>query len=1010
MLHRALYTGCMSMLFLTFMVVQSYAAPDHYSSTKLATVNQYVPGQMLVRYRQGVSKVERASFRDRRGLTRLEGVLPGLELVRVGKGRSLQKAIGQARQNKDVLRAERNSIYRVEALPPPSMRRIKIEDHLKDNIHNYFQQYKGPNDPVYLKNKQWSLKNTGKQYYSKETSLFGSWDAPESYGKYPVADADIDAPEAWEMTTGSKDVVVAVVDTGLEYSHKDLKDNIWKNPGESGGGKETNGKDDDKNGYVDDFRGWDFSFNDNDPMDKPSGWEFGTWLSHGTLVAGVIGAKGNNATDIAGINWDVKLMPVRAMGATGTEVGMIKALDYAASMGADVVNMSWGTGDPEFAAELNSVIEKYPDTLFVAAAGNNGSDHSEYDLYPCDLKLDNVICTAATGSGDELSYISDYGYFDVDIAAPGEEIYSTNRVAPYGSPGLFYLAFGSASDVGLIGDQIEKTGGVNDSWGDGLCCGVGELSDSPAADQWPDEAKEFVNYKPNTNSWAMLPELDLEGSSCTISVNGQWDLADDKVLVEASKVGTTKWQKMGQLDGHTPGDSELSAEFGKWVPQQPPPYDQFLGAIYNFGYKQSFNLTGFNGKKVNLRLRLVSNVSKQADGIYINQLIVLCDKNGTEQYQKGLSKYPELFEPVIPVSGTSIAAPHVTGVAALVHSVNPDIQGSALKSVLMGSVDKKSNLEDWIKSGGRLNAEKAVKKALPYTFKAGWFTDGKATGIAVNNDWFERVYLSYPVEDKVTAGQQKLAAVPYSYEWETWAEKGSGPGEVDGPNDISLDSGGSVYVSDAGNSRVQRYSSDGEYLTETAFGLVKSLKGIGGAGKGGVYVADQGQFGSLSGRISSFKSPFDPYDKKYDLSKLSFDFGWTPNGLQLEDVAVYETGSNLTYIYALDGSAGKVRKYQRVGNNAKKVVEWGGLGSLPGKLKGPQGIAVDGTGFVYVADTLNDRVQVFDPDGSLFTVIKGWGIEKPMAVAVTDDEVFVLHQTVNKKDAHQVSVFKQSNQ
>ncbi|HEV3473267.1 MAG TPA: S8 family serine peptidase, partial [Actinomycetota bacterium] len=144
---------------------------------------------------------------------------------------------------------------------------------------NYIYRAAGlPNDPYF--SSQWGLNNTGQ-------SIVGS---------PGIADADIDAPEAWDVTTGSDAVIVAVADTGAALNHPDLAGNIWTNRGETGGGKETNRVDDDGNGYVDDWRGWDFINNDNDPFDDHM---------HGTHVAGTIGAQGSNGIGVTGVNWNV---------------------------------------------------------------------------------------------------------------------------------------------------------------------------------------------------------------------------------------------------------------------------------------------------------------------------------------------------------------------------------------------------------------------------------------------------------------------------------------------------------------------------------------------------------------------------------------------------------------------------------------------------------------------------------------------------------------------------------
>lgn len=241
---------------------------------------------------------------------------------------------------------------------------------------------------------------------------------------------DIGATFAWQKSTGSKDVLVGVIDTGIDYQHEDLAENYWTNPGETGlddngEDKQTNGVDDDNNGYVDDWRGWDFANNDNDPMDDHS---------HGTHCAGTIGAKGNNGVGVVGVNWDVSLVGIKIFSAGGsTSVDAIVAgIDYATSIGVDLTSNSWGGGSPSQA--IREAIERANSKgiLFVAAAGNSSSDNDSVGNYPSNYPIDNIIAVASTDRNDNLSSFSSYGLESVDVAAPGSNIYSTIPNNGYG--------------------------------------------------------------------------------------------------------------------------------------------------------------------------------------------------------------------------------------------------------------------------------------------------------------------------------------------------------------------------------------------------------------------------------------------------------------------------------------------------------------------------------------------------------------------------------------------------
>ncbi|MDD1428103.1 S8 family serine peptidase, partial [Dolichospermum sp. ST_sed9] len=257
-----------------------------------------------------------------------------------------------------------------------------------------------PNDPSF--SLLWGFNNTGQT------------------GGTP--NADIDAPEAWGALQGwgwfpnTGNAVVGVIDTGVDYTHPDLINNIWTNPGEIPG----NGLDDDGNGYTDDVHGWDFFNNDNNPMDG---------YGHGTHVAGTIGAEGNNGIGVAGVNWKVKIMPIQIFssgGAAASDFAIAQAIQYATANGADVTNNSWGGG--AFSMAIYTAIQA--GRLFVAAAGNNyGQNNDITPFYPATYNLNNIISVEATDHNDNLAGFSNYGATTVDLAAPGVNIYSTLPVS-----------------------------------------------------------------------------------------------------------------------------------------------------------------------------------------------------------------------------------------------------------------------------------------------------------------------------------------------------------------------------------------------------------------------------------------------------------------------------------------------------------------------------------------------------------------------------------------------------
>lgn len=340
--------------------------------------------QLLVKFREGVTVPQMQSLMTGFSATRLDGFyqprrLPALA-ARMQSWRVVSFAPG----------TNVSSVYQslmrrgeVEAVAPNAILRVQAT----------------PND---LDSRLWGLHNTG-----------------QTGGR---ADADIDAPEAWNTITQASNVTVAVIDTGVDYRHPDLAANMWTNPGEIPG----NGIDDDGNGYVDDVYGYDFANNDGDPMDDNS---------HGTHVAGTIGAVGHNGLGVVGVAWRTKIMALKFIGADGygLTADAINAILYAADMGAKVSNNSWGglawdRGGVLFSKPLQDAIQTAADAgmLFVAAAGNDGTFTDEHSTaVPAGLPVANIISVAATDHHDELAWFSNHGAVEVDIAAPGVSILST---------------------------------------------------------------------------------------------------------------------------------------------------------------------------------------------------------------------------------------------------------------------------------------------------------------------------------------------------------------------------------------------------------------------------------------------------------------------------------------------------------------------------------------------------------------------------------------------------------
>ena len=246
-----------------------------------------------------------------------------------------------------------------------------------------------PNDTLFAQ--QWALNNT------------------------TMPSADISAIEAWDKSIGSRDVIVAVMDSGVQYDHEDLAANMWVNENET----PNNGIDDDGNGYVDDYYGYDFFMGDSDPMDAGS---------HGTHVSGIIGAVGNNGLGVAGANWNVRIMALKCGSADLIYYSaVIEAMEYALNEGAKISNHSWGGFGASQALYDAMKVAGEQGHLIVAAAGNYGIDIDDFVLpfVPAGFDLDNIISVGSSDDADAMSSFSNYGKDSVDLFAPGSSILST---------------------------------------------------------------------------------------------------------------------------------------------------------------------------------------------------------------------------------------------------------------------------------------------------------------------------------------------------------------------------------------------------------------------------------------------------------------------------------------------------------------------------------------------------------------------------------------------------------
>jgi subtilisin family serine protease len=360
-----------------------------------------IPGEIIVKLKKDatLSRASLAILNEKHKVYALEKVFPNAEdtildniyLLLVPKGSNILSIVSEYASCPDVVYVEPNGVARTCGIP---------------------------NDEQF--SNQWSLQNTG-QVIRIQKQLGKITIRSHTSG---TRDADIDAPETWDIETGDPNVVIAILDTGVDYTHPDLAANIWNNTDEI----PKNGIDDDANGFIDDVMGWDFVYHDNDPKDG---------LGHGTACAGIAGAVSNNGIGIAGVCWNCTIMPVQVMNKTGSGywTDIANGITYAADNGADVISMSFGSESvPNIL--LDAVNYAYSNGVFLCASVGNHDEPIE--LYPA--AYENVTAIAMTDLHDKRSHFltfgSNYGEW-VDIAAPGSLIYSTSPtyyISPYVRP------------------------------------------------------------------------------------------------------------------------------------------------------------------------------------------------------------------------------------------------------------------------------------------------------------------------------------------------------------------------------------------------------------------------------------------------------------------------------------------------------------------------------------------------------------------------------------------------
>jgi subtilisin family serine protease len=577
----------------------------------------------------------------------------------------------------------------------------------------------------------WGLHNTG-QDVNGTTGTVG---------------ADIDAIEAWDTTTGSINVVVAVIDSGVDYNHPDLAANIWINQAELTG---TPGVDDDGNGMIDDIRGWDFVDDDNDPIDSDD---------HGTHVAGTVAAVGNNNTGITGVSWTAKIMILRFLNGfgVGTDANAIRAIEYANANGAHIINNSWGGGG------FNQFLK----------------DASSYTS-------SNIIAVAATDQNDSRASFSSYGATSVDVAAPGANIFSSRPDRQ--------TVWSDDFDSGLVGWIMNKVSGKD--WGL-----TAALSFSPANSLTDSQPPPDNNYDNGTDSWAIAPVLDLSshrGTKLEFKLNGSSEPGFDFLYVQSS-TDSLNWTNQDILIGSSVFSRISGTSSGAW-----------LSAFVDLG------LYDGNGT-VYIRFRFTSDGTLVDDGWYIDDVSVSAAEN---TYPNPQDQYYQYF------NGTSMATPHVSGLAALLLADDPGLSAIQVKERILNGAEVKSGLAGILLTAGRINAYYSIRNvpAPPSSLSA-----AAASSSKINVTWSDSSYGEdgFKIERKMDVGGIYAQIAATAANTTTYSDTG-------------LDKSTTYYY------RVRSYngSNNSDFSAEANATTSASSGGGGGGGGGGpCFIATAG-FGS----------------------------------------------------------------------------------------------------------------------------------------------------------------------
>ena len=605
------------------------------SSPPYDTLQPYVKGELLIRIKSCTPRTLHR-IKDRFGGSFIKRFRhTGTYHIKLPDHMSVEEAVALYANDPDVLRVEPNYLRMATSGNPP--------------------------DDTFFEDLLWGLNNTGQRIS----------------GTFGTVDADINALEAWELTTDCSGVVIAVIDSGIDFHHPELRDNLWTNPDEI----PDNGIDDNNNGYVDDIHGWNFISVDDDYTGSSDIMDYN---GHGTLVAGIIAARGNNSRGTTGVCWTARIMPLKFININGigNVAEEITAIEYAMDNGAAIINASFSnygetTGYSRAERDAIAAAEE-AGIIFVAAAGNSGNNNDDLGEanYPASYLLDNIISVTASDPNDTLPAWAGYGPVAVDVAAPGVYIYSIDP----GPDTTWECDFESSTAGWTLEGNWGLTGRKSHD-------GSYSLTDSPGG----------ARYDNQSDTTAVLPSIDLTNRTnplLTFYIRGSSELKFDLLYVETADDKTGPWTNEPVniiLNNYT-----LFYEEG------------ISGSDYMLQWAYAVvPLTHLAGQpRGHIRFRFETDISNTEDGWYIDGIqITALDVT----YPDPQSQYYGYLV------GTSAAVPFVSGLAGLLWSRFPDMTPMQIKDLILSGVDRKPDLSGKIRSGGRINAYNSVLLGLSRT-------------------------------------------------------------------------------------------------------------------------------------------------------------------------------------------------------------------------------------------------------------------------------------------------------